>query len=116
YFTMRYHYTNFQQARNSFAERKLGRVPKSEHARIDQRETLLAFLDNKNQRAAQILSGWDVASLEQPSDIGETNREFRGVVSSGIALDAKIGFGHAARLAFGNTTRLDVHDQIFLVF
>ena len=107
---------NLNHARSSFAQRKPGRVPKTEHSRVDQRQTALAFFDNKNQGATQILPGWDVAAFEQPFEIGVTAREFRGVISSGVALKAEIELGHAARLTFGNTARLDVHHQIFLVF
>jgi len=106
---------NLNHARSSFAQRKPGRAPKTEHSRVDQRQTALAFFDNKNQGATQILPGWDVAAFEQPFEIGVTAREFRGVISSGVTLDAKIELGYAARLTFGNTARLDVHHQIFLV-
>src|SRR6185503_20794667 len=99
----------------SFAERKLSCAPKTEHSRVDQRQTFIAFFDNKDQRAAQVLPGRYIASFKYSFEIRKTNGKLRGIVAPSATLDAKIGLGHAARFTFRDTTRLDVDYQIFLI-
>src|SRR5262250_2023676 len=48
----------------SLPQQKPARVPKRKQPRVDQRQPPIAFFDDKNQRASQVLPGCDIAALK----------------------------------------------------